>query len=1049
MARKFNAGRQGEYLMSPQLFDVYNTLKYINNKNVTPTQDKQAEIPDGALWVDTSQGTNILKRYSAALHDWIPMFEGYFQPLPITENPVSPRDGQIWIDNSGVIRYYDAQTAKWNVAAARPAANSNISTSGIPNFYVNPGLKASFTDTYPVANVNIGKLFRYDSPEAGRGSYVDGSQYEDVNTVAVYYPNSRDMDFAWSSVNPVRLSGCTKRLIKVINTAPGDDQYFVETTTTNTEFYGFKEGDVTGTFLRSKELVYGSQDISSEAIANIIAADTVSDYIRVTGGIKLINKGVDYKYIYAITYHFIDTAEKNDGVVLSNGTTIGEINEIQIGDINDENPALFLDGVYLEQKEYSYDKTTGKMKFNGDGITNRMSMVAVSFKHTLCESIGDNDIIFSNTEIVGNDIVINNSNALTNIGSWTTPIVFVSGIAGFEQISDQVVIDRDANRITIKDFGPILEEDEHSIMVVDIGNEAYDFGTTTNNVIESDIITTNVGAEYLLFIDGVCMSPRDLTISNGQITIAGDLSNNAEWFLISISNQDPGIFLMFDEDVSYYTTMITDNNNNTIYNNADMVVAFSKKQGTDTYGVLIDDRFITENPDGLSKYVTGQIVNMGYEDELGDIQYFYSIYNSDGKYTWKKYDDVYGENSYFEIDDMVTQYATEGSLSIMSNKGLVGSDLFYYAYTYADTIDEPIKMGTRNCIINSSEHKTVNDVQTFYTNKNEVFLHGKGCVAAYVNGVMQEVNDTTAMATCEFSIPTTTADSYNQKWGNNPEPLYGMLKAFNADTVTLGNFKEFMNNNNVTTLAATEDIYNDVKILHDAIMEYESENSLCYIFEEVEAEESYSADRRVADASMRYDIFPNTYIFENYSIGAGTINVYLNGVFLEKSCYSIFDGNKIMINNIDTVGGSDLWSKDDTTTYNIFKYYDESDGTVKTIDCGDCDYVTLEFRPDNSVKKVTYDVKQLSYDTQSFDSMDYEFPSSLKNTKDLIKIYINGILYDGTYTFKDGVLELNEPVLNMDPIELYFNSHPQEYKIWKNKNGEYIAPKDRVTFEWR
>ena len=28
-----------------------------------------------------------------------------------------------------------------------------------------------------------------------------------------------------------------------------------------------------------------------------------------------------------------------------------------------------------------------------------------------------------------------------------------------------------------------------------------------------------------------------------------------------------------------------------------MVVAFSKKQGTDTYGVLIDDRFITENPE--------------------------------------------------------------------------------------------------------------------------------------------------------------------------------------------------------------------------------------------------------------------------------------------------------------------------------------------------------------------------------------------------------------------------------------------------------------------
>ena len=1047
MARKFNAGRQGEYLMNPQLFDAYNTIKYLNYKNITPTQDKQAEIPDGALWVDTTNGANILKRYSAALHDWIPMFEGYFQPLPITENPVNPSDGQIWIDNSGVIRYYDKQTAKWHVAAAKSAANANVSTSGIPDFYITPELKASFTDTYPVSNVSIGKLFRYDSPESGRGSYVDGSQYEDINTVAVLYPKSANYDLAWCSVNPVRLSGCTKRLIKVINTEPGDNQYFVETTTTNTEFYGFKEGDITGTFLRSRELVYGAEDISSQTIANIIAADKISDYIRVTGGIKLINKGVDYKYIYAITYHFADSAEKNNGLVLSNGTTIGEVNEIEIGDMNDDNPMLFLDGVYLEQKDYSYDKTTGMMKFNGDGITNRMSMVAVSFTHTLCESIGDDDIIFSNTEIVGNDIVINNSSALANIDSWTTPIAVVSGIAGFEQISDQVIIDKTTNSITIKDFGPVLEDESYSIMLVDIGNEAYDHGISTNNVITSDIIASDTSAKYLLFIDGVCMSPRDLVISNGQITIAGDLSNNVEWFLISISNRDPGIYLMFDEDVSYYTTMITDKNNNTIYNNADMVVAYAKKQGSNTYGVLIDDKFITETPDGLTKYVAGQILNRGYEDELGDIQYAYYIYNRNGEYTWEKYDDVYGVNSYREVDNMVTQYATEGSLSIMSNKGLVGSDLFYYAYTYADSIDEPIKMGNRKCKINSYENSVVGDTQSFYTNKNEVFLHGKGCIAAYVNGIMQEVSDTTALATCEFVIPTTTATSYKQTWGKHEE-LYPMLKAFDPETITLGNFKQFMLDNKVTSLAASEDVYFKVKTLHDAIVEYESDNSLCYIFEEIEAEESYSANRLTADASMRYDIFPNTYIFEHYSIGAGTINVYLNGVFLEKSCYSIFDGNKIMINNIDTVGGSDQWTKDGEHQTDL-KYYDESDGTVKYIECGECDYVTLEFRPDNLVKKATYDVKQISYDTQSFDTEDYEFPSSLKNTKDLIKIYINGILYDGTYVFKDGVLSLDTPVLNIDPIELYFNSHPYEYKIWRNQNGEYVAPKDRVTFEWR
>ena len=85
----------------------------------------------------------------------------------------------------------------------------------------------------------------------------------------------------------------------------------------------------------------------------------------------------------------------------------------------------------------------------------------------------------------------------------------------------------------------------------------------------------------------------------------------------------------------------------------------------------------------------------------------------------------------------------------------------------------------------------------------------------------------------------------------------------------------------------------------------------------------------------------------------------------------------------------------------------------------------------------------------------YDIPSSLINTIDLIKIYINGVYYDGEYTISDnggikGIKLLDYSALKIDPLYEYFNRYPEELEAYKVKyNKEYKRRIDKITFEWR
>ena len=1042
-----NKGRLNEQLFNEKLFNAYSMVKYLGNGNDTPKQDRQADILNGALWNDTNEQKNVLKTYNSQANVWDVLFKGYYHQANLTVKPVDPVEGQLWLDPNRVLRFYE--DLQWKPVSAKSVSDAIATNAGLANFLIMPQLSqvSGYANNYLVPSVNLGKLFE-------NNNYVSRDKYtaSDVN-----FSYTTTNPLRWIHVNPTFMYGAKKRLIKITKT--GADAYVINLPTNNTEFYGFKFGEPLGKLLTYVPKSYNiNENVSNDSILN----DTVSDYVPVTGGIKLINKGQTYDYIYAITYIFNDV-NTSFGSMITDTVRIGTQNQVYVGQINDD-PILFLDGLYLEQDYYDYNEADGVITFNGETITERMDMVVLSFNNIMKNNGNILELQVTNSNISNNNIVITHNN-VSQVSNFTEPIAFICGVGTSIRMRDQIEIN--GNTITIKNFGSMESGDTVYLIIADCGSSYVSSGTVTGNAITNSNIT--VDGNYALFINGVCMSPREFEITNGQILIEGNLApengSASEYYLLDLSKGDDGVQILFDAPVSYFTTRIDDNNESSVYNDCNMVVSYAYNNDNTKNGVLIDENFIKVPLDTENAYVTGQILNIKTEDRLGDPIYEYYIYNAHGDYNWTKFETEFGTDALNKLQDMITQFNENGSISIMANKSLEGLNLTYYAYTYIDEVDEPLLDGNRNCVINVDGHIT-KAKQDFNSTKLQTFIANKGCVSAYVNGI-QVHNITDYPSTqCKFTIDTPISNNFIN-WKNRD--LYDIIKGVDEST-TVDDLEAL----GLSEYAFDEGKLESLKTLKDAIVQMETKNDLYYMVERVEENETYACNRVITGPENRYDNFDNTYTSSSY-IGPGAINVYLNGVLLEKKEYSIFDNCNIMLNEIQTAGGSDEYSRDDEETWKLIKYYkitdddngiiycsdddgktwttidyrtDNSNG-VKRIYCPEPDELLLELRPDTYIKKISYDMKELSYETQAFNIIDYDFPISLKNTKDKIKIYINGVLYTGKYTNINGVITLIDAPLQTDPMKIYFDSHPDEYKEYKKIHGEWISPKDRITFEWR
>lgn len=1068
--RRFNMGRQGEQFLDPNSFKAFNRIKYIGNGPGEPVQDKQAPMQDYSLWIDRSANSDVLKAYHQDTQIWKPMFEGYYHPANLKEQPLNPTEGQVFIDSNGTIRYYEDR--QWKVASAASLTNLSTVAAGLSYFLLMPNMYpiTGSQRNYLVPHIQTGKLF-------DRKYYMPDTSYEGSEISVVYPLEDGGKPFekvSWVHVNPAFLYGTRKRLIKVI-TEIKKNNWFINVPTTNTEFYGFYKGEPYGVLLRYIQ-DYKNEDINSET------TDTISDYRRVSGGIQLINDGRSYDYIYAITYNF-DTVENDRfGNVLTGNVTIGDNNEVFVGQIRGV-PLVFVDGTYLEQDDYTYDPKEGMLSFSGETITNEMDLVVAAF----ADVVRNTDTEYSNLEwmdkpifevtatsrnISGDTLTIQHE-YLKQAAKFKHPIVFVQGVAGFYDpdygFKDEVDIDADTGVVRVFDFGPIATDEEVKILVADIGDAKLSSGVVGKDLrFHHDAIDNN--GKYLVFVNGICTAPSDHEVFTDYLTIA-ELDEEAcvgmRYELMTLNQGDSGIDLLFDSKVSSFTFQIDDNNASNVYNDCDMAITYVYTENNFSdeaaNGILIDKNHMQMSISSERAYAMGEILQVVDKSDESAFSYIYKIYNTDGQMNWKNFEDVYGYEEMAEMDSMITQFNGDGSISLISNDALKGNKLAYYAYTYANEMDEVIMSGKNNDYkIPFEEHRPDTDIpeyQDFYVSRTQIYTPpGKGILGTYVNGIQVQSTDSETVP-CQFSIHTAESINFKKTWGH-PADLYELLKTINDDTSMAGLARLKQNGKFVKVLqdySVTESLLEGLKTLSRIIKESEAGNELFYYVEKMEAGEQMSVDRDWLSHGDRYTAFDNTYNAHSY-IGPGAVDVYLNGVMLDRSSYSIFDNNNIILNDLMVAGGSDEYDVNDPETHTLIKYYvtefdpekNKMVGKIIPLHCTSPDEVLVEYRPDTSVKKVSYEIKDNTYDSNGVLMYeDYEFPNSLLKTKDVIKIWIDGILYTGGYHIEGKDIVLEDSPLRMDPIKQYFDANPDAYKAWKIEHGEYSYRKSRIIFEWR
>ena len=286
------------------------------------------------------------------------------------------------------------------------------------------------------------------------------------------------------------------------------------------------------------------------------------DYKTFDKGIEIISeKAKAANYIYSVSYVFQDT--QKPGKLIRSDFTIGSQSEVQIGQLT-KRPMIFLDGLYLEQTKYNYDSASGKIQIN-DTIINPMDMMAVVFQDQ--ESTGEKEI--NNITSSGTDTLVG---TFTNAVNFKKPLAFVSGVMGTNIVSPEEITFQ-GNSLLIKNWGLDTIEAPAKVMIVEADNMYVCHGKIDSKIaIRNSQITNNPKDEYLLFIDGLLMSSRELDISEGEIRIS-NAKEGQQYVLLKIKD-DSNTALSFDTKVMNFTVAIN-NEDGTMYNECNNALIFA------------------------------------------------------------------------------------------------------------------------------------------------------------------------------------------------------------------------------------------------------------------------------------------------------------------------------------------------------------------------------------------------------------------------------------------------------------------------------------------
>lgn len=991
MARKFNIGRQSEHILNKELHDIFMSMKYLNNGDTAPVKDEQSDIPNGALWLENYYDKTLLNSYSDKSKTWAPLFKGYYHPADVFTKPANPVNGQLWIDhtNGDLLHYYDSNTSSWIAVSALTVDKDNSNIGAYNNFIVIDPFVPSLGNSYLVPSEKDGRLY-----DGKRYIHPSDSSYTKRSSATIDYVSKYPETETWIHVNHKNLNNMIKRLIKVNTDLSDNNAYTIELFDHNTEFYGIDKTTGIG------KLLVTNYDQPQNG-----------DYIKTDNGIRLVT--TKYEYVYAITYSF-GTYNKKSGDLVKRSGTVGTQDTVYIGPCT-EHAFLFLDGLYLEQDKYTHNKQLNSIAITGDDITQLMDMTVVTFPDYSKQVDGSTPLEFIIRQTNGNVLVHTNESTktrqysndivtyaieqndavigpLTNAKSFKKPIAFVGGIhADVTAEPKDVVIEGDL--AIIKNLGPIEPGDIYKVMIVE-GYDVY----VGNGIVSDDKVVRHaditMDEEYMLYVDGIMVAPRDVDISDGEIRVAG-LRQGQSWTLLK-ANEDNDTIIVFDSAVSHFSIKIEDDNEATVYNNCDDVVLFCDD------GILVDrDSIILSALP--TKGVNGQIVVIDNFDVAdGIVSQTREVLTAAMYFQWSKklnkWVDITQTIDIPTANMVIDGYTfTKGSISII-NKKTVNKPYTYYAYTFINTVDEPLEFGYRN---------TKEGVHEYKVNIRHDYTPDTGSLIAYLNG---------------FRV-------YPQ------EQTKGLFTLDALDKIS-------------TTSWDGKDVSSQFENCDHAF----DEGYVNYLIERPEYNESVSYKRVTLTPEDRIPGYVNTYETK-LPLQPGYVTAYINGVRLPREEFTILNENTIMFYR-DIVGAQTINKIGDPSTWNL--HIINTSSGPKEIRCATHDIVELEVREDYSIKEITLPVR---YAGQTiFNASDDGLPKTLLSSKDFVKIFINGIFYGDEYDINEdsGFISLTNQYalahLGVDPIDMHFKINPSAHDEYQKIYGKpYVAqrPSDYITFEWR
>lgn len=1128
MARKFNIGRQGEQLLNEEWHNLFMSLKYLNynryldfdESHIGP--ERQTNIPDHALKLQQDKyGVDILKAFYPTLGtagEWKPVFENYYHPA----NSMKPSGNdfvayRLCINpNTGAIEYWDPSENRWRVARAQEYNGADNSFNGL-NFQFISNLEKIDLDYYPVPYVNYGRLFSKQNPAFEtsetevKGRYVNISDYNpetgeiidnnyaSVNGCAIKLIDQSHTDLSWVHVNASKVARIDKRLIEV------PDDGYINISPTQTEFYGFKADN---------ENAEGCSRLGTLLIKGENEEDLLngSDYIGVMGGIQLsedICQSKRYNFIYAITYVFDDYPGYEGYVTVGMGAVGGDY-QVYIGGV--EAPiALFLDGLALEETNefgetiYTYEATEGTLTFADEEdaeIINDMQMAVLAFANKseefVLEKSAANVVVKEDSVCVTVDVKSTESKG-SSIPGYARPMVFCSGL-GLQETTifeDFTVNDVNGSKVTIEIKGLKLPGEAVKGFIADIGDsfvgkgKLYDGKTSEHELIVED-------NDYIMFVNGLLLTSTngDMIVRDGYIEVVNskNISDSLlEYIIFRINDDDKNVALIFDDTVSYFSLRIDDGGDKSVYNNCNSAIVYVQN------GIILDKAAIDKPINTLEGYYKGnQIVRVLSEDNER-----YKYYKYD--FTQDEPEEIVDQDKIDLIERLIGYYSTSGSIHLIGDdvNAWQGCSMSYYAYSYANMIDEPMIHGRRDNL-----PIPVKDDDLLYTYRGTSNIRdtwNKNCQAlsTYINGLIienEEIDDDADGLVKDYNIKYPKFDIKTDKeyYGDIDlahvlKQMYDIykgikdskdeLKSFSSKFEVLLSGESIMewdlDGKVVRNLFPTELLAEEALKLAIYIHEDMQHESTSYLIERLERNEFQSAYRDFINLEQGYgnkhsQILGtiNDTVETDFNLAPGVVNVYQNGVLLQPNEYCRFNNNKIMF-NVDVCGLQQL-PEIDTMIRSIPNHISEEmkyelenvlykkdsilriiEDTAYYIPTSNRDTILIEKRDDTSIRTATYDILDISYNTQEFSQDFYDIPDSLIDTGDYIKIYINGVRYEGEYELsrKGGVkgIKLLEPnFLVIDPILTHFSMNPIDAIEYKNThNHEYKRQIDKITFEWR